>query len=266
MKLRIALGLVIVLGVAAGLALLGRRPNSVPVSPASPVRPTHAEPASAAPSDFEADIRLLQDGRADAADRLRHGDPFFLETAFLDRARGSGIRNQLLRVLESRGDGASRRFVLDVLQDTTEEMAVRIAALQFVALRRDEEGCDAILGIWSRDTSWPPGARYHLVHAMGLNGRPAAMPAVRECAGPLNAVDIRGHAVQALGSWVSDGGVREHLKKVATTDGVPLIRVNALGALAKSSEADVDEFLRKLAGSDDEVGRAARGFLEQRKR
>jgi hypothetical protein len=77
---------------------------------------------------------------------------------------------------------------------------------------------------------------------------------------------VRGHAVQALGSWVSDGGVREHLKKVATTDGVPLIRLNALGALTKSNEADVDEFLRRLAGSEDEVGRAAKGFLEQRRR
>jgi hypothetical protein len=265
MKLRIALGVLTVISVAGGLALLGRGPGA-PASPPSKVRPTHAATPSAPPSDLEADLRLLQEGRSDAADRLRREDPFHIETAFLDRARGNGVRNQLLKVLESRGDGASRRFVLDVLQDTTEEMTVRLAALQFVALRRDEEGCDAILGIWNRDASWPPGARYHLVHAMGLNGRPAAMPVVRECAGPVNAVDIRGHAVQALGSWVSNGAVREHLKNVATTDGVPLIRVNALGALTKSNEADVDEFLRKLAGSEDEVGRAAKGFLEQRKR
>lgn len=262
MKLGIVVSIVVVLAVAGGVLLLGRRSHGIP--PPSKVQPTHPTPSVAAPADFEADVRLLQEGRADAADRLRRGDPFYVETAFLDRARGSGIRNQLLMVLETRGDGASRRFVLDVLQDTTEEMTVRLAALQFVALRRDEEGCNAILEIWSRDASWTPGARYHLVHAMGLNGRAAARPVVRECAGPLNPVDIRGHAVQALGSWADDAAVREHLKKVATTDGVPLIRVNALGALAKSKEPDVDEFLRGLAGTGDEVGRAAKGLLEQR--
>jgi HEAT repeat protein len=251
--------------VAAAVAGLWCIPKPVTAGkPRAVVQPTHP-PAISGEGSVEGDLRDLESGRrGEALARLRHADPYHLERAFLDRARPSSVRMELLRILEERGDAAARLFLLDVLRDATEDMLARLVALQLVAARRDDEGCDAVVQLWSTDESWPAAARYHLIHALGVNGRPAAKPVVVECAKPLTSVEIRGHAVQALGSWSDDTSVRERLKKVATTDGVPLIRVNALGALVKSPARDVDDFLTLLAATGDEVGRAAKEFLKRR--
>ena len=265
MKWRVAAGVAVVVLAACGLLLLPRPKPAESVR--SAVKPRH-EPVSMLPSTgsgLEEDLKAIAAGRAEAASRLRNADPYELERAVLERERHLAARSEILRTLEARGDRASRLFVLDVLKDATEEISVRLAALALVVRRRDDEGCDALIELWARDQSWPERAGYHLVWGMGETGRPAALPVITECAGPAQGVEIRGHGVQALGAHVSDPAVRERLRKIALTDGVPLVRVNALGALAKSKEPDVDEFLKGLAGKDDEVGRAAKGFLDQRR-
>ncbi len=244
--------------VVTGLWLIPRRPIERPRT----VVPTHPKPASSA-SEFETALKSAETGDRRA---LRAVDPYHLESAFLNRNRPGGARSVLLTEIEARGDAASKAFISDVLHDATEEMGQRLVALLLVARRRDDEGCALIRSIWGEDRSWPATQRYHLIHALGENGRPAGMPVVQDAAGPRTVVDIRGHAVQALGAWASDASVREHLRKVATTDGVPLIRVNALTALAKSSEKEVDEFLSAQAVGNGEVARAAQELLRRRQK
>ena len=244
--------------VVTALWLIPRTPP--PVDRPHGVAPTHPKPGSVAP-ELETALKSAEAGDARG---LRAVDPYHLEWAFLNRARPGGARALLLKEIEARGDAAARVFISDVLRDPTEEMGQRLAALLLVARRRDDEGCALIRMLWTQDRSWPANVRYHLVFALGENGRAAGMPVVQEAAGARNAVDIRGHAVQALGAWASDASVREQLRTVARSDGVPLIRVNAVTALARSTEKDVDEFLATLAGGGDEVARAAQELLRQR--
>lgn len=205
---------------------------------------------------------------AESLDRVRDASPrllHFLEEVALRRGEHASLRVDLVNVVAAHRDEETRKFLSSLVIDPAEDAAVRIAALEPLMKYRDPATFEVLKSAW-RDPA-PFEGRYHLCRAFGENGDARGLPLLREALAAGRPLDVRCHAALGLGGFADDPAVRGDLKRLALADPEPAVRQNAVGSLCRSADAEVDGFLRDLAGpgtADAEMRRAAQAFLKQR--
>jgi HEAT repeat protein len=207
---------------------------------------------------------------AQVLDRVREGSAralFYLQVIALRRAENVSLRIDLLNVVARHREEETRTFLSLLVVDSSQDPAVRIAALERLMKYQDDATFEVLKSAWLDPA--PFEGRYHLCRAFGENGRPGGVPLLRGALAPERPPDIRCHAALGLGGFVGDAGVRAELKALALSDADPAVRQNAIRSLGRSTDPDVDGFLRDLAASgatDAETKRVAWALLQQRAR
>jgi HEAT repeat protein len=205
-------------------------------------------------------VRGLERAAAGAGESLR-----WLEDIALDRREDPTLRVDLVGLIARHEGEDTRVFLAGLVGDPDEVEAVRLAALAPLGAYRDAATLEVLRLSYAHPA--PFAGRYHLLAAMGENGRPEALPLLRGELSTARPPEIRRHAAAGLGGFVDDAGVRAELRRLAEGDADVFVRENALRSLCRSPLPEVDELLAALAASGDEATRRlARAFLEQRGR
>jgi len=271
----------------AAAVVLSRRPPPVSPSPA-PRAPTHpvaldrADPAVKVGLEELDGLRRMRAQRQipmggvgdveyeDALVRLRQASSgllYDLEEAALNRGEDVFLRVDLINMIAPHSGDETRRFLSAFVLDSSDDPAARIAALGHFMKYRDGATFEVLRAAWLDPA--PFVGRYHLCLAFGENGQRGAIPILCEALAPDRPRDIRCHAALGLGGFVADEPVRVELRRLARADADPKVRQNAIASLCRSTDPEVDAFLKELASSstaDAETRRAAKAFLAQRGR
>lgn len=79
----------------------------------------------------------------------------------------------------------------------------------------------------------------------------------------MTALDLRSHAIQALGAFPDDNEARAVLRRAAEGDSALPVRLNAVRALGRMTHEDARGCLEALARTGTEEGKLAREILNR---